>query len=110
MTATTYPNREPAPGPAVVLDQPALYKAVRAHMDAEGFRHAKEVSDATGIDRNTIGRFLARGRAGTIVTGQRGGLNVNAFLTLVAWVGDPARPASYGKTIRTMPRPTEQES
>lgn len=106
MTDTTHPKhpvREPAPGPAVILDMPALYAAVRAEMDARGYRHGKQVCDDTGIDRNTIGRFFQRGAAGTLVEGQRGGLNVNAYLTLVTWLHDAGVIADYGRALRRMP-------
>lgn len=148
-TRPRYPVRDPAPGPAVILDLPKLWAAVTAQMDVRGMTTMKQLSEMTGLDRNTLGRTKARaegrfcrhgaavvwGKAhqeeenseaeptyrwehhvpgsdddrtpcddpdphvGQIVHGQRGGLNVNAFLTLVTFAH--AHRADYGQWTRT---------
>lgn len=99
-TAHPYPVRDPAPGPAVVLDLPKLWAAVLAEMDRRGMTTVKELSDLTGLDRNTLGRIRKNALAGQVVTGQRGGVNVNAMLTLHAFVG--RRVGEYGRTVRNV--------
>lgn len=102
MTDTThpYPVRDPASGPAVVLDLPKLWEAVLAEMDRRGMTTVKELSDLTGLDRNTLGRIRKNALAGQIVTGQRGGINVNAMLTLHAFVG--RRVGDFGRPVRNI--------
>lgn len=94
-----YPVRDPAPGPAVILDLPKLWQDVTAEMDRRGMTTVKQLSETTGLDRNTLGRTKARAEAGQVVRGQRGGLNVNAFLTLATFVH--ANLAEYGRWARS---------
>lgn len=99
-TAHRYPVRDPAPGPAVVLNLPKLWADVLAEMNRRGMTTVKELSDLTGLDRNTLGRIRKNANAGQIVAGQRGGVNVNALLTLHAFVG--RRVGTYGLTVRNV--------
>lgn len=91
MTATTptttprYPVRPAAPGPAIVLDLPKLWAAVRATMGDYGMTEIKQLSERTGVDRTSLGRIRRRAEAGDIHQGQRGGISVNAYLTLAAF-------------------------
>lgn len=134
-TAHPYPVRDPAPGPAVVLDLPRLWVDVLAEMEWRGMTTVKELADLTGLDRNTLGRIRKHASShycrhggiverrdgqwrhvpdqnddtdtpcddpapniGQIVVGQRGGVNVNAFLTLHTFVG--RRVGTYGRVVR----------
>jgi hypothetical protein len=81
-----FPVRPPAPGPAVVLDLPALWSAVEERMSREEITEIKQLSELTGIDRTSLGRIRRRAQAGDVHQGQRGGVNVNAYLTLAAFV------------------------
>lgn len=83
--STTTPSRPPAPGPAVILDLPVLWAAVEARMQSLNMTQIKELCEATGLDRGTVGRIRNRAREGQIVRGQRGGISVNAYLTLSAF-------------------------
>jgi hypothetical protein len=85
-TTPRFPVRPPAPGPAVVLDLPALWSAVEERMSREKITELKQLSEHTGVDRTSLGRIRSRARAGDVHQGQRGGVNVNAYLTLVAFV------------------------
>jgi len=90
---TTFPTRPPAAGPAVVLDLPALWRDVEETMQAmdvpinprTGRPELKFLCDLTGLDRNTVGRIRRAADNGTHTQGQRGGINVNAYLTLAAF-------------------------
>lgn len=93
-----YPVRDPAPGPAVILDLVKLWTAVEAEMSDRGLTELKQLSDLTGIDRNTLGRIRRRAHAGEVITGQRGGINTNAVLTLVTFTG--RQLADYGRWAR----------
>ena len=97
--APTYPTRDPAPGPCIVLDLPALWTAVEAEMQRRGMTEVKQLSEITGIDRNTLGRARKRAHDGVITFGQRGGLNVNAFLTLAQFAIN-GYPVDYGRELR----------
>lgn len=100
-----YPVRDPAPGPCVILDLPRLWAAVEAEMVRRGMTRKngtpelKQLAELTGLDRNTLGRTRARAQANEIVEGQRGGLNVNAYLTLVSFAINGRAPA-YGRELR----------
>lgn len=104
-TRPTFPVREPAPGPAVVLDLPRLWRAVEAEARRRSMVHAsgavelKQIADATGVDRSTLGRIRNRANAGEIVQGQRGGINANAVLTLVSFAHN-GRAAAFGQELR----------
>lgn len=99
-----FPVRPPAPGPAAVLDLPRLWTDVAAEMVARNMTHPdgtpelKQLADLTGLDRNTLGRIRKRGEAGGVTPGQRGGINVNAALTLISFVGHTL--ADYGMWVR----------
>jgi hypothetical protein len=97
-TAPRYPVRPPAPGPAVVLDLVGLWEAVEEEMSARDMTQLKELSDLTGIDRNTLGRVRARAQHGERLIGQRGGINTNAVLTLATFVGH--RLANHSRWAR----------
>lgn len=84
-TTPRFPVRPPAPGPAVVLDLPALWQAVREAMEGYGMTEIKQLSEITGVDRTSLGRIRRRAEAGDVHQGQRGGVNVNAYLTLAAF-------------------------
>lgn len=84
-TTPRFPVRPPAPGPAIVLDLPALWAAVREAMDTNGMTEIKQLSERTGVDRTSLGRIRRRAEAGDIHQGQRGGISVNAYLTLAAF-------------------------
>lgn len=94
-----FPVRDPAPGPVVILDLPALWAAVEREMTRRGMTELKALAELTGLDRNTVGRVRARAGRGEIVHGQRGGLNVNAYLTLASFVAN-GRNAAHGKELR----------
>jgi hypothetical protein len=100
-----YPVRDPAPGPCVILDLPRLWAAVEAEMLRRGMTRKngtpelKQLADLVGLDRNTLGRVRAAARNNKIVEGQRGGLNVNAYLTLTSFVNN-GRAAAYGRELR----------
>jgi hypothetical protein len=98
-TNPTYPVRPSAPGPCVILDLPRLWEAVLAEMDRRDLTELKQVSDLTGVDRNTLGRIRKRALAGEVVEGQRGGINVNAYLTLVSFAHN-GRSAAFGHELR----------
>lgn len=95
MTTSPFPVRPPAPGPALVLDLTALWRDVEAAMEAAGMPtnpkdgrpQLKALCDATGLDRNTVGRIRRIADSGKHTQSQRGGVNVNAFLTLAAFAG-----------------------
>jgi hypothetical protein len=95
---TTFPTRPPAAGPAVVLDLPALWRDVEERMRAMGILEnprtgrpeIKALCDLTGLDRNTVGRIRKVADNNTHTQGQRGGINVNAYLTLLAFAGGTA--------------------
>lgn len=108
MSTNPYPVREPAPGPSIVLDLPRLWAAVEREMDRRGLTEMKQLSELVGIDRNTLGRARRRARAGEIAAGQRGGLNVNAYLTLAAFANNGYR-TEYGRELRNIPRHTTGE-
>jgi len=105
-TRRPFPVRDPAPGPAVILDLPRLWAAVEREARRRGMVHhttgeveLKAIADATGIDRSTIGRIRTRAVRGEIPTGQRAGINVNAAWTLVSFAHD-GRAAAFGKELR----------
>jgi hypothetical protein len=98
-TASRYPVREPAPGPCVVLDLPKLWQAVTDEMQRRGWTELKQVADATGVDRTTIGRIRRRAATGVITEGQRGGVNVNAYLTLAAFANGGVAD-EFGRELR----------
>lgn len=84
-TPRVFPIRPPAPGPAIVLNLPALWRAVRDQMDHDGLTEIKQLSERTGVDRTSLGRIRRRAENGDVHQGQRGGVNVNAYLTLAAY-------------------------
>jgi hypothetical protein len=105
-TTTTYPVRDPAPGPAVILDLPRLWEAVENEARRRSMIHhtsgavqLKQIADATGLDRTTLGRIRTAAEAGRVVTGQRGGINVNAALTLMSFARN-GRNADFGRELR----------
>jgi hypothetical protein len=77
----------------VVLDLPALWRDVEETMQALGMPTSartgrpeiKALCDLTGLDRNTLGRIRKAADNNTHTQGQRGGINVNAYLTLAAF-------------------------
>lgn len=93
MSESTFPTRPPALGPAVILDLPALWRDVEEAMRAMGMPtnartgrpEIKSLCDLTGLDRNTVGRIRKVADNNTHTQGQRGGINVNAYLTLAAF-------------------------
>lgn len=93
MPDTTFPTRPPAAGPAVVLDLPALWRDVEETMrdmdmptnPRTGRPEIKALCDLTGLDRNTVGRIRRVADNDSHTQGQRGGINVNAYLTLAAF-------------------------
>lgn len=104
-TTSPYPVRDPAPGPAVTLDLPRLWAAVEQEMlrrgmvNSKGTPELKQLADLVGLDRNTLGRVRQRAVNNEIVTGQRGGINVNAYLTLAAFAAN-GRNTPYGRDVR----------
>jgi hypothetical protein len=104
-TRPKFPVRDPAPGPAVILDLPRLWVQVEDEMLRRGMTRKngdpelKQLADLTGLDRNTLGRTRAAARNNKIVEGQRGGLNVNAYLTLVSFTQN-GRAAAFGRELR----------
>ena len=115
MTAdkTPHPVRDPAPGPAVILSLPALWEAVTNRMNREGMVHQttflrkkagapdlKALCDVTGLDRSSVSNLARKAAAGHTITSQRGGLSVNADLTLTTWAQGSV--AAYGTVVRDM--------